>query len=77
MGFAVSRHVRGAVDRNRVRRRVREAYRHVRANMPRDVEMVVVARPGAAGRPVPELIDDMRKLAGALARAAAQTTGRT
>jgi hypothetical protein len=39
--------------------------------------MVVVARPGAAGRPVPELIEDMRKLAGALSRAAAQTTGRT
>lgn len=77
VGFAVSRHVRGAVDRNRVRRRVREAYRHVRANMPRDIEMVVVARPAAAERPLPELIDDMRKLAGALARAAEQTTGRT
>jgi hypothetical protein len=45
--------------------------------MPRDIEMVVVARPAAAGRPLPELIDDMRKLAGALARAAEQTTGRT
>ena len=34
-----------------------------------DIEMVVVARPGAATRPFPELIEDMRRLADALARA--------
>jgi hypothetical protein len=34
-----------------------------------DVEMVVVARPRAVTRPFPELIEDMRRLADALARA--------
>jgi ribonuclease P protein component len=66
VGFAVSRHVRGAVARNRVRRRIREAYRQIRPEMPRDVAVVIVARPVAATRPFPELVDDMRRLAEAL-----------
>jgi hypothetical protein len=33
-----------------------------------DIEMVVVARPSAATRPFPDLIEDMRRLADALAR---------
>jgi ribonuclease P protein component len=67
----VSRQVRGAVHRNRARRRVREAYRQVRALMAADVEMVVVARPSAATRPFPDLVEDMRRLAEGLARATA------
>ena len=38
-----------------------------------DVEMVLVARPSAATRPFPDLIDDMRRLAEALARAGSRT----
>lgn len=75
MGFAVSRQVRGAARRNRARRRVREAYRQVRAMIVGDVELVVVARPSAASRPFPELVEDMRRLAESLAhlsRAAAR-----
>jgi ribonuclease P protein component len=68
VGFAVSRQLRGAASRNRARRRIREAYRQVRAQMAADIEMVVVARPSAATRPFPELIEDMRRLAEALAR---------
>lgn len=71
VGFAVSRQVRGAVHRNRARRRVREAYRQVRALMLAEVEMVVVARPSAATRPFPDLVEDMRRLAEGLARATA------
>lgn len=67
----MSRQVRGAVHRNRARRRVREAYRQVRALMAADVEMVVVARPSAATRPFPDLVEDMRRLAEGLARATA------
>ena len=37
--------------------------------MAADVELVVVARPSAARRPFPELVDDMRRLAENLARA--------
>jgi ribonuclease P protein component len=68
VGFAVSRQVRGAAHRNRARRRIREAYRQVRTQIPMDVELVIVARPSAATRAFGELVDDMRRLAGALAR---------
>jgi ribonuclease P protein component len=68
VGFAVSRQLRGAAQRNRARRRIREAYRHVREQMAVDIEMVVVARPSAATRPFPELVEDMRRLADALTR---------
>lgn len=69
MGFAVSRQIRGAVPRNRARRRIREAYRQVRARMVDDVALVVVARPSAATRPFSELVEDMQRLAEILAQA--------
>ena len=69
VGFAVSRQLRGAAQRNRARRRIREAYRQVRALIAADIEMVVVARASAATRPFPELVEDMRRLAENLARA--------
>lgn len=68
MGFAVSRQVRGAVQRNRARRRIREAYRQIRAQMADGIALVVVARPSAGTRPFSELVEDMRRLAEALAR---------
>lgn len=69
VGFAVSRQLRGAAQRNRARRRIREAYRQVRALFAQDIELVVVARARAATRPFPELVEDMRRLAESLARA--------
>jgi ribonuclease P protein component len=68
VGFAVSRQVRGAVQRNRARRRIREAYRQIRAQMADGIALVVVARPSAGTRPFSELVEDMRRLAEALAR---------
>ena len=38
VGFAVSRQVRSAVERNRVRRRLREAYRATRQAAPLTIE---------------------------------------
>lgn len=76
VGFAVSRQVRRAVQRNRARRRIREAYRQVRELIAGDVELVVVARPSAATRPFRELVEDMRWLARALARAGQAEEGR-
>jgi ribonuclease P protein component len=67
--FSVTRLHRGASQRTRARRRVREAYRQVRALIAADIEMVVVARASAATRPFPELVEDMRRLAESLARA--------
>ncbi len=44
-GFAVTRHIRGAVDRNRARRRLREAYRRAEVARPESVDVIFVARP--------------------------------
>ncbi len=44
VGFAVSRQVRGAVQRNRAKRRLREAYRATSHDLPDGVQLVCVAR---------------------------------
>ena len=71
----MSRQLRGGAKRNRARRRVREAYRQVRALILPDIELVVVVRPSAAGRPFPELVEEMRRLAETLARASRAAAG--
>lgn len=76
VGFAVSRQLRGAVKRNRARRRLRAAYRQVRAQMAGAVELVVVARASAATRPFTELVEDMRRLAEALTEHPRTAAGR-
>ncbi len=48
LGITVSRKVGDAVSRNRVKRWVRECFRRARGKFPQDVDLVVVARPGAA-----------------------------
>jgi len=45
VGFTVSRQVRGAVKRNRARRRLRAAFRQERAALPSDTSVVFVGRP--------------------------------
>ena len=64
VGFAVSRQVRGAVERNRVRRRLREAWRATRDAAPGHAALVIVGRPVASSAPLPKLAAEMR---GALA----------
>jgi ribonuclease P protein component len=48
LGVTASRKVGGAVMRNRVKRRIREAFRRRRELLPPGADVVVIARPGAA-----------------------------
>lgn len=73
VGFAVSRQVRTAVKRNRVRRRLREAYRRRRGLFPEDLAMVFVGRPAALTADFDALLDDVAAAQAAVtARAAAE-----
>jgi len=60
VGFAVGRQIRGAVRRNRARRRLREAYRVARDVAPTNVDVVVIGRAAALGAGLATLVDDMR-----------------
>lgn len=44
VGFAVSRQINRAVDRNRIRRRLREAYRAARGGAPAAASIVIVGK---------------------------------
>jgi ribonuclease P protein component len=63
-GFAVSRTVRGAVQRNRVKRRLREAYRVSQDAAPPSVELVVVGRPVVLRAAFTAVLRDMRTALG-------------
>ncbi|MEE2674562.1 MAG: ribonuclease P protein component [Myxococcota bacterium] len=48
LGVTASRKVGPAVQRNRLKRGIREWFRHSRGNFEDNVDVVVIARPGAA-----------------------------
>jgi len=55
--------VGGAVERNRIKRVVREAFRKYRSSCCQEKDLVVIARPGASELSFEEAV---RELAGAL-----------
>jgi ribonuclease P protein component len=54
LGVTVSKKVGTAVERNRVKRRIREWFRHNRSAFPGNAAVVVIARRGAAELGMPE-----------------------
>lgn len=64
--FAVTRQVRGSVQRNRVRRRLREAYRAVRVAAPARVALVVLGKRGAHDDPLCVLAEQLRSALAAI-----------
>ena len=61
IAFAVSRGVGGSVRRNRVRRRLREAYRQAQAGLPAGRDVVLIGRPAALTQPFGQILDEMRR----------------
>jgi ribonuclease P protein component len=61
IGFTATRRLGGAVERNRAKRRLREAARLAAPGLARPgCDYVLIARGGVATRPWPRLLDDVK-----------------
>ena len=62
LGITVSRRVGGAIARNRLKRRVREWFRGVRVGLRPGMDIVVIARRGAAQLAGSQVEDELGRL---------------
>ncbi len=67
LGLSVSRKVGGAVVRNRLRRLYREAFRLTRADLPADLDLVVLPR-SSAEPTLAQVQESLRKLSANVAK---------
>ena len=72
LGVTVGRRVGGAVQRNRVKRLIREVFRRNRELFPSDCDVVLVARPGSDGLDYASVQAELLRAQAALSRAARQ-----
>lgn len=68
LGLTVSSKVGNAVVRNRIRRRLREIFRHGRHALPQGLDMVLIARQSAAEAEMPRLARAFERVVSELKR---------
>jgi ribonuclease P protein component len=73
LGITVGRKIGNAVQRNRLKRVVREWFRKRCVTLPRPVDLLVSFRPGAADTTAGALVAELNALGHALARGGART----
>ena len=61
-GFVTNKRIGGAVVRNRVKRRLREATYRFHPELHQGYDVIIVARPSVVGQPFEELLRILEKL---------------
>jgi ribonuclease P protein component len=64
IGISVSKKAGGSVERNRIKRRIREAVRKNASLLPRGEDIVIVARRNIVGADYEEIVRDIRRSGG-------------
>ena len=63
VGIITTKRLGNAVTRNRARRLIREAFRHIQGEFVRTVELVIVARPSIVRMQAGQVAHDLRRFA--------------